>query len=172
MSATFATRGTANDAWAEGREAGRRIVLHRPIEAPRHGPRAPADGQGVTAAGGRARRPAPCRLVVRRIAAGNSAPRDRHKPSAADVSARYKKVLFPSAATYYEEPVALESGKGPRVRDFDGRSYLDFFGGILTVGVGHAHPRVNAAVHAQVDRLGHVSALYPTLPSSNWRRSS
>jgi 4-aminobutyrate aminotransferase-like enzyme len=88
----------------------------------------------------------------------------RPKPSAADVSARYKKVLFPSAATYYEQPVALESGEGLRVRDLDGRTYLDFFGGILTVGLGHAHPRVNAAVHAQVDRIGHVSALYPTLP--------
>ncbi len=86
------------------------------------------------------------------------------KPSAAEVSARYKKVLFPSATTYYEEPVALESGQGLVVRDLDGRSYLDFFGGILTVGVGHGHPRVNAAVHAQVDRLSHVSALYPTLP--------
>jgi 4-aminobutyrate aminotransferase-like enzyme len=88
----------------------------------------------------------------------------RTKPSAADVNARYKKVLFPSVGTYYEQPVALESGQGLRVRDVDGQTYLDFFGGILTVGLGHAHPRVNAAVHAQVDRLGHVSAIYPTLP--------
>jgi 4-aminobutyrate aminotransferase-like enzyme len=88
----------------------------------------------------------------------------RTKPGVDEVNARHKNVLFPSVGTYYEQPVALESGQGLRVRDLDGRSYLDFFGGILTVGVGHAHPKVNAAVHAQIDRLGHVSALYPTLP--------
>jgi alanine-glyoxylate transaminase / (R)-3-amino-2-methylpropionate-pyruvate transaminase len=81
----------------------------------------------------------------------------------AEVTAKFKQFLFPSNATYYAEPVALESGSGSRLRDFDGRDYLDFFGGILTVGVGHAHPRVNAAARAQMDRLGHVSTLYPTL---------
>jgi alanine-glyoxylate transaminase/(R)-3-amino-2-methylpropionate-pyruvate transaminase len=86
------------------------------------------------------------------------------KPTAPEVRARYRRHLFPSVATYYAEPVAIESGKGCRVRDFDGQSYLDFFGGILTVSVGHANERVNAAVRAQVDRLGHVSTLYPTLP--------
>ncbi|HZU83085.1 MAG TPA: aspartate aminotransferase family protein, partial [Polyangiaceae bacterium] len=82
----------------------------------------------------------------------------------AEVTARYKKHLFPSVATYYDEPVALARGKGCSVTDFDGRTYLDFFGGILTVSVGHANERVNAAVRAQMDRLGHVSTLYPTLP--------
>ncbi|MBV9946162.1 MAG: aspartate aminotransferase family protein [Myxococcales bacterium] len=86
------------------------------------------------------------------------------KPTSAQVTAKYKQYLFPSVATYYDQPVALESGKGCTVRDCDGRTYLDFFGGILTVVVGHAHPRVNAAVQAQVERLGHVSTLYPTLP--------
>ncbi|HEV8230722.1 MAG TPA: aspartate aminotransferase family protein, partial [Thermoanaerobaculia bacterium] len=42
--------------------------------------------------------------------------------------------------------------------------YLDFFGGILTVSVGHANEKVNAAIKAQVDRLSHISTLYPTLP--------
>jgi 4-aminobutyrate aminotransferase-like enzyme len=51
-----------------------------------------------------------------------------------------------------------------RVKDLDGKQYLDFFGGILTLSVGHAHEGVNAAVKAQMDRLGHVSTLYPTLP--------
>jgi alanine-glyoxylate transaminase/(R)-3-amino-2-methylpropionate-pyruvate transaminase len=86
------------------------------------------------------------------------------KKSNAAVGAKFKQHLFPSNATYYEEPLALESGAGTRVRDFDGREYLDFFGGILTVSVGHANATVNAAVRAQMDRLGHVSTLYPTLP--------
>jgi 4-aminobutyrate aminotransferase-like enzyme len=86
------------------------------------------------------------------------------KLSNADITARHKQVLFASTATYYEQPVALESGKGCHVRDYDGKQYLDFFGGILTVSVGHANEKVNAAVRAQMDRLGHVSTVYPTLP--------
>jgi alanine-glyoxylate transaminase/(R)-3-amino-2-methylpropionate-pyruvate transaminase len=82
----------------------------------------------------------------------------------ADVTAKYKQYLFPSCATYYEQPVAIESGKGCHVRDYDGNKYLDFFGGILTISVGHANDKVNAAVRAQMERLGHVSTVYPTLP--------
>lgn len=82
----------------------------------------------------------------------------------AEVSARFKKVLFPSVAPYYEEPVALSSGQGMKVVDLDGKSYLDFFGGILTTSLGHSNERVNAAVRAQMLRLGHVSTLYPNVP--------
>ena len=81
----------------------------------------------------------------------------------ADVRARHKQFLFPSVGTFYEEPVCLDSGKGARLKDVDGREYLDFFGGILTVSLGQTHPKVNAALHAQIDRLGHVSTLYPTV---------
>jgi 4-aminobutyrate aminotransferase-like enzyme len=82
----------------------------------------------------------------------------------AEVVAKHKQYLFPSTGAYYEEPVALESGHGVRVRDYDGTSYLDFFGGILTISVGHSNERVNAAVRAQVQRLGHVSQVYPNAP--------
>ncbi|HQQ77761.1 MAG TPA: aspartate aminotransferase family protein [Thermoanaerobaculia bacterium] len=84
--------------------------------------------------------------------------------SSADVRAKHKEFLFPSVTNYYKESVVLESGKGMYLKDADGKRYLDFFGGILTVSVGHANDKVNAAVKAQVDRLGHVSTLYPTLP--------
>ncbi len=80
------------------------------------------------------------------------------------VRAKHKEFLFPAVGNYYKESLVLAEGKGLRLRDADGRSYLDFFGGILTVSVGHANDRVNAAVKAQIDRLGHVSTLYPTLP--------
>jgi 4-aminobutyrate aminotransferase-like enzyme len=83
---------------------------------------------------------------------------------AAGLRAKHKEFLFPAVTNYYEEPVALSEGRGLRVRDLDGREYLDFFGGILTVSVGHCNETVNAAVKAQIDRLGHVSTLYPTLP--------
>ena len=82
-----------------------------------------------------------------------------------EVRAKQKQFLFPSVITYYEEPLVLTEGKGLRVRDAEGREFLDFFGGILTISIGHADDRVNAAIKAQVDRLCHVSTLYPTLPA-------
>src|SRR5512146_997380 len=87
---------------------------------------------------------------------------DKH--DSANVRARHKELLFPSVITYYAEPVVLTEGKRLRVRDAEGREFLDFFGGILTVSIGHADERVNAAIKAQVDRLSHVSTLYPTVP--------
>lgn len=84
--------------------------------------------------------------------------------TSAEVRAKHKEFLFPSCANYYEEPIVLDRGKGARLEDLDGRSYLDFFGGILTVSLGQAHEGVNRALHAQIDRLGHTSTLYPTLP--------
>ncbi len=86
------------------------------------------------------------------------------QPDSATVRAKEKQFLFPSVGHYYQEPIVLESGSGARVRDLDGREYLDFFGGILTLSLGHCNPRVNAPLKAQIDRLGHVSTLYPTLP--------
>jgi len=85
------------------------------------------------------------------------------KWTSAEVRAKHKQFLFPSVGTFYEEPVVLDEGKGTRLTDLDGKRYLDFFGGILTVSVGQAHPKVNAALKAQIDRLGHVSTLYPTV---------
>src|SRR3954470_11214183 len=51
-------------------------------------------------------------------------------------------------------------GVGHRLYDSDGRGYLDFANGIAVTSLGHAHPAVTSAIHAQVDRLmGPVSAL-------------
>jgi 4-aminobutyrate aminotransferase len=58
-------------------------------------------------------------------------------------------------------------GAGHRLFDTDGRSYLDFANGIAVTALGHAHPRVTAAIHAQVDRLiGPISAIGFTEPIS------
>lgn len=86
------------------------------------------------------------------------------KLDSAAIRAKEKEFLFPSMAHYYQEPIVLSEGHGLRLKDLDGREYLDFFGGILTVSVGHCNERVNGALKAQIDRLGHVSTLYPTLP--------
>jgi len=85
--------------------------------------------------------------------------------TAREVREKHKKYLLPAVANFYQEPAVLESGEGMYVRDVEGNRYLDFFGGILTVSIGHCDPRVTAPVKAQIDRLGHVSSLYPTLPA-------
>lgn len=84
--------------------------------------------------------------------------------TSAEVRKKHKEFLFPATINYYAEPAVLVEGKGLRVKDLDGTEYLDFFGGILTVSVGHCNDDVNGAVKAQIDRIGHVSTLYPTLP--------
>ncbi|MGH9704364.1 MAG: aspartate aminotransferase family protein, partial [Candidatus Acidiferrales bacterium] len=45
--------------------------------------------------------------------------------------------------------------------DLEGRRYLDFFGGIVTIGVGHCNPKVTSKIKAQVDKLQHTSTLFP-----------
>lgn len=81
-----------------------------------------------------------------------------------DVRKRHQDYLFPAVKNYYSESVVLTKGSGSRLEDLDGRSYLDFFGGILTVSVGHANTEVNDAITAQINDLSHVSTLYPTIP--------
>ncbi len=66
--------------------------------------------------------------------------------------------------TYARADVTIVRGEGCRVWDDEGRSYLDFGGGIAVVGLGHRHPAVTAAAHAQLDQLWHASNLYWTEP--------
>jgi|SRR5579862_799220 len=74
--------------------------------------------------------------------------------------------LFPAVFHYYREPLVIARAKNQFVYDADGRQYLDFFGGILTVSVGHCNEKVNAAIHAQVDTLQHVSTVFATAPQA------
>jgi 4-aminobutyrate aminotransferase-like enzyme len=85
-------------------------------------------------------------------------------PLTKSVREKHKQYLFPGTIQYYAEPIVPTEGKGLRLKDADGNEYLDFFGGILTVSLGHANDRVNAAIVAQLNRFSHVSTLYPTLP--------
>jgi 4-aminobutyrate aminotransferase-like enzyme len=74
--------------------------------------------------------------------------------------------LFPAVFHYYKEPLVIARAKDQFVYDADGNQYLDFFGGILTISVGHCNDRVNAAVHQQIDRLEHVSTVFATEPQA------
>ncbi|MDQ0188681.1 aspartate aminotransferase family protein [Alicyclobacillus cycloheptanicus] len=84
--------------------------------------------------------------------------------ASADFVAKQRKYLAPGVATYYDTPIVMSHGAGCYLYASDGTKYLDFFGGILTVSVGHAHPRVNRAVIDQIQKLTHVSTLYVTTP--------
>lgn len=66
--------------------------------------------------------------------------------------------------TYARQPVVLTRGEGCRVWDSEGKSYLDFVGGIAVCNLGHAHPRVAGALCRQAETLFHVSNLYYTVP--------
>jgi 4-aminobutyrate aminotransferase-like enzyme len=78
------------------------------------------------------------------------------------IRSKHEEFLFPCVTNYYEEPVVLTKGQGSYVTDVDGREYQDFFGGILTVSLGHCDAGVVEAVQQQAATLGHVSTLYPT----------
>ena len=87
---------------------------------------------------------------------------DANKATTASIRAKHKEFLFPCVTNYYEEPVVITRAEGTRVTDIEGREYLDFFGGILTVSLAHCQPDIVDAVAKQMRTLGHTSTLYPT----------
>jgi len=86
------------------------------------------------------------------------------KPAATrseEVVRKHKDFLWPAVTNFYQQPLVADHGQMQYLWDLEGRRYLDFFGGILTVSVGHCNPKVTSKVKAQVDRLQHTSTLYP-----------
>lgn len=78
----------------------------------------------------------------------------------ADLLARHRAALPSWLTQFYEEPIALDHGEGCLVTDLEGRTYLDFFGGILTTMIGHNVPEVTEAIRDQAGKLLHSSTLY------------
>src|SRR5580704_5652470 len=74
--------------------------------------------------------------------------------------------LFPSVFHYYKEPLVVTRAKDQYVWDIDGNQYLDFFGGIVTISVGHCNETVNKKVHEQMDKLQHVSTVFANEPQA------
>jgi 4-aminobutyrate aminotransferase-like enzyme len=79
-----------------------------------------------------------------------------------EVIRKHKQYLFSCVTTYYKDPLVIDHAKGQYVYDLDGRQYLDFLGGIVTISVGHSNPKVTAKIKAQIDRVQHTSTLFPT----------
>ncbi|HVT78682.1 MAG TPA: aminotransferase class III-fold pyridoxal phosphate-dependent enzyme, partial [Acidimicrobiales bacterium] len=62
--------------------------------------------------------------------------------------------------TYAPPPVTFVRGEGTHLYDDTGKEYLDFLSGLAVTSLGHAHPRVTAAIAEQAATLSHVSNLF------------
>jgi 4-aminobutyrate aminotransferase len=71
---------------------------------------------------------------------------------------RAERVFTPALHLYY--PLTIARGDGVYVEATDGRRYLDFSSGLAVLNIGHRHPRVQAAVLAQLDRFVHTGGVY------------
>ena len=86
-------------------------------------------------------------------------------PSRDEVIALRHQYVSPGVLTYYRDPLMIVEGHMQYLWDETGRQYLDAFAGIVTVSVGHCHPKIVEKVRAQTDRLQHTTTIYlhPTI---------
>ena len=93
-------------------------------------------------------------------------PRPYNGPSRAEVLALRGQFTNPAIFTYYADPLLIVEGYKQYLYDETGRRYLDLLGGIVTISVGHCHPRVTKAIKDQVDTLQHATSIYlhPNFP--------
>uniref|UniRef100_A0A023F4P8 Alanine--glyoxylate aminotransferase 2, mitochondrial n=2 Tax=Triatoma infestans TaxID=30076 RepID=A0A023F4P8_TRIIF len=68
--------------------------------------------------------------------------------------------IVPCIKQYYKEPLLIHEGHMQWLFDHTGKRYLDMFGGIVTVSVGHCHPKVADAMKEQLEKLWHVTNIY------------
>jgi alanine-glyoxylate transaminase/(R)-3-amino-2-methylpropionate-pyruvate transaminase len=81
-------------------------------------------------------------------------------PSREEVLALRRDYLTPGLITYYREPLLVVEGHMQYVWDETGKQYLDAFAGIVSVSVGHCHPRIVEKVREQIGRLQHTTTIY------------
>src|SRR5205807_6581817 len=78
-----------------------------------------------------------------------------------EILKKHKQYLFPSITVNYSDPLVTDHASMQYLWDVEGKKYLDFFGGIVTISVGHANPRVTSKIKNQIDKLQHASSLFP-----------
>jgi alanine-glyoxylate transaminase / (R)-3-amino-2-methylpropionate-pyruvate transaminase len=95
----------------------------------------------------------------------NHAPQPYTGPSKTEALALRKQYLSPGLIRYYQEPLMVVEGHMQYLWDETGKRYLDGFAGIVTVSVGHCHPKIVEAVRKQLGTLQHVTTIYlhPTI---------
>lgn len=87
-------------------------------------------------------------------------PKPYDGPSPEEILALRKEFVNPAIFHYYKKPIAIVEGKAQYLYDHTGRRYLDGFGGIVTVSVGHCHPEVLAAATLQNETINHTTTIY------------
>jgi len=90
----------------------------------------------------------------------NHTPRPYTGPGAKEVLALRQEYLSPALLLYYKEPLMIVEGHMQYLWDETGRRYLDAIAGIVTVSVGHCHPKVVERVREQVGLLQHTTTIY------------
>ena len=75
-------------------------------------------------------------------------------PRSREITERKERVVADPLGLYL--PIMIADGRGAIVTDVDGNSFVDFTGGVGCLNVGHAHPRVVAAVQEQAARFFHT----------------
>jgi alanine-glyoxylate transaminase/(R)-3-amino-2-methylpropionate-pyruvate transaminase len=95
----------------------------------------------------------------------NHQPRPYNGPTRAQTLALRQQYLSPGLIRYYKDPLMVVEGHMQYLWDETGKRYLDAFAGIVTVSVGHCHPKIVEAVEKQVATLQHVTTIYlhPTI---------
>ena len=87
-------------------------------------------------------------------------PKAYHGPTAEAVLGLRKEFLNPGIFLYYQKPLMLVEGWMQYVWDETGKRYLDAFGGIVTISVGHRHPQVIDAARRQLESLQHSTTIH------------
>src|SRR5271170_673182 len=92
-------------------------------------------------------------------------PRPYTGPSKAEVIKMRQEYLSPGLFHSYKEPMMVVEGNMQYLWDETGKQYLDGFAGIVTISVGHCHPKVTAKVQAQQETITHTTTIYfhPTI---------
>ena len=93
-------------------------------------------------------------------------PRPYDGPSREEVLAMRKQHTNPAVFTLYKDPMLIVEGHMQYVFDETGRRYLDMLAGIVTISVGHCHPKVVRRLHEQIETLQHSTTIYlhPNVP--------
>ena len=86
-------------------------------------------------------------------------------PSKEEILSLRREYLNPGILMYYRDPVCIVEGHMQYLWDETGKQYLDTVAGIVTVSVGHCHPKITERVREQVGRLVHTTTIYlhPTI---------
>jgi len=96
----------------------------------------------------------------------SSLPRCTHRPAAYtgpprdEVLALRREFVSPGVFTYYKEPIEIVEGYMQYLWDEKGTRFLDAIAGVVSVSVGHCHPKIVEAVRQQVGRLMHTTTIY------------